>query len=162
MDRVTLPSLVNNNMSHYCEVLHFVHYTSRTLQKIPPHKGNYVFEQSLSKCLCESLRTKQFLSPNLTVSKNSNFLLLGLTSRKYTKWERMAKFWPSGSHFIIEGLATLREKAWLEFLAVGLKGTDKQQVSPAQKDTKKKLHHKYKTSVGVQVLKPHRWCASQA
>lgn len=49
----------------------------------------------------------------------------------------MAKLWPSESHFIVEGLAALREKPLLEFLPADLKGTERQHVSPAdtaQKD----------------------------
>lgn len=97
LERHHLPSLVNNNMSHYFEVLRFVHDTNRTLQKIPPHKEIYIFEQRLSKCLCDVIDTKQFLSPNLSVSKKCNFLLLDLTSRKYTKYTNTQKErgWPS-------------------------------------------------------------------
>lgn len=74
--------------------------------------------------------------------KNCNFLLLGLTSRKYTKWERMAKLWPSESHFIVEGLAAPTEKPLLESSPADLKGTEKQ-VSPA--DTAGYGHYKKPT-----------------
>lgn len=142
--------------SHYFEVLPFVCYTNRTLQKIPTTQGDLHF-----------WTTKQFLSPNLSVSKNSNFLLLGLTSRKYTKGERMAKLWPSESHFIVSGWAAPREKPLLESLPADLKRTEKQLVSPtdtAQKDMAitKKPTMNIKPAVGVQVLKPCRWCATQA
>lgn len=136
-------------------------------RKSPPYKGIYTFEQSLSKCLCDILETKQFLSPNLSVSKNSSFLLLGLTSRKYTKGERIAKLWPIESHFIVEGLVAPREKPLLESLPADLKRTEKQQVSPtdtAQKDMgiTKNPTMNIKPAVGVQVLKSHRLCATQA
>lgn len=111
--------------------------------------------------------TWQFLPPNLSVSKNSYFFFLGLTSRKYTKGKRMAKLWPNESHFIVEGLAALREKPLLESLPADLKGTEKQHVSPIDTDQKgmattKKPTTNIKPAVGVQVLKPHRWCATQA
>lgn len=80
------------------------------------------FWTKLSKCSCDILETKQFLPPNLSISKNTNFLLLGITSRKDTKEERMAKLWPSESHFIIEGLAALREKPQLGVFASWFEG----------------------------------------
>lgn len=148
-------------MSHYFEVLHFVHYTNRTLQKIPPYKWIYSFEQNCPHAHVTFLKQSNSSHQTSASVKTSISSSLGSLLGKTQKGSEWPSYDPVSLILVLRQQQHLGKSHCWESLLADLKGTEKQQVSPAdtaQKDmaTTKNPTTNKKAAVDVQVLKPHR------